>query len=103
MSFAEFAAAIARGEAPPAGLSGAVRALWLEAGDDWHAAHTATQEDPTAAGAWVHAYLHRKEGDGDNAGYWYARARRAAPAEGVTLAQEWEQIARALLGDPAKS
>jgi hypothetical protein len=47
----------------------------------------------------VHAYLHRKEGDAANAGYWYARAKRTRPTNDVTLATEWEQIARELLGD----
>jgi len=102
MSFAEFAASVARDPAPPAGLAAALRALWLDARGDWDGAHAAAQEDETSAGAWVHAYLHRKEGDLGNAGYWYARARRSRPVESVTLAQEWEQIARALLGDERK-
>jgi hypothetical protein len=46
----------------------------------------------------VHAYLHRKEGDLGNAGYWYARAGKAMPGAEVTLAAEWEQIARDLAG-----
>lgn len=103
MSFTEFAASIARDLTPPDGLSPALRALWLDARDDWHSAHTAAQEDPTAAGAWVHAYLHRKEGDPSNAGYWYARAGRSRPADDVTLPNEWEQIARELLGDVQKA
>jgi hypothetical protein len=48
--------------------------------------------------AWVHAYLHRKEGDIGNAGYWYSRAGRALPAQSVTLEAEWDEIARALAG-----
>jgi hypothetical protein len=49
----------------------------------------------------VHAYLHRKEGDLGNAGYWYARAGRTMPARSVTLEREWADIARALLAPAA--
>ncbi|HVU22754.1 MAG TPA: hypothetical protein VHE13_01435 [Opitutus sp.] len=103
MSFAEFAASAARDSAPPAGLGAALQALWQDARGDWDAAHATAQGDADGEGAWVHAYLHRKEGDIANAGYWYHRARRAPPADGVTLAEEWEQIARTLLGDLPKS
>lgn len=98
MTFAEFNQSVA-GEAvvPPVGLSGAVVALWHDARGDWDAAHDAAQADKSKAGSWVHAYLHRKEGDSANAGYWYALAGRRLPADGVTLAAEWAQIARALL------
>lgn len=97
MSFAEFQQAVAAGELP-AGASGAVRALWHDARGDWDAAHTAAQEDAGRDGSWVHAYLHRKEGDEGNAGYWYARAGRQKPAAGVTLDAEREAIVRELLG-----
>ena len=99
MSFTEFQQSIARDSAPPADASGAVRALWHDARGDWDRAHTCAQEDSGRDGAWVHAYLHRKEGDVGNAGYWYGRARRPAPTEGVTLEAEWVQIAQALLGE----
>ena len=52
----------------------------LEAGD-WEGAHALAQDDTSAAGAWLHAHLHRVEGDAANAGYWYRRAGRA-PFEG---------------------
>jgi hypothetical protein len=103
MSFAEFAASVARDSAPPSGITVPLRALWHDARGDWAVAHTAAQEDPTENGAWVHAYLHRKEGDMDNASYWYARAGRTRPADDVTLPTEWEQIARTLLGDMPKA
>jgi hypothetical protein len=90
-SFEAFAAAAA----PPAGLGPALLALWHDAHGDWDKAHALAQEDGGRDGAWVHAYLHRKEGDEGNAGYWYARAGKA-PASG-DLAVEWEAIARALL------
>lgn len=99
MSFAELQASIAKESAPPAGLSGALAGLWHDAKGDWHAAHTCAQEDHSRDGSWVHAYLHRKEGDPGNAGYWYAKAGRRMPAESVSLAAEWEQIARALTGE----
>ncbi|MEO6001625.1 MAG: hypothetical protein ABIZ04_16855 [Opitutus sp.] len=100
MSFAEFAASIARDSAPPDHLTPALRALWHDARGDWAVAHELAQEDDGKSGAWVHAYLHRKEGDASNAGYWYAKARRSRPSDDTTLRAEWEQIARELLGDP---
>jgi hypothetical protein len=81
---------------PPAQLSSEVRALWHDARGEWDAAHRAVQDLDTADAAWVHAYLHRKEGDVGNARYWYGRARR--PACTGALDAEWQQIARALLG-----
>ena len=95
MSFADFLAS--RGDpAPPAGLAPPVRALWHEARGDWEEAHTLAQAAGGPEGAWVHAYLHRKEGDKSNAAYWYARAGQ--PVATGALGAEWEQIARALLG-----
>ena len=81
-------------EAPPAGLSPALQALWREAKGEWDAAHRLAQSDKGAAGAWVHAYLHRVEGDEGNAGYWYRRAGKT-PANGP-LKEEWQAIAAAL-------
>jgi hypothetical protein len=83
------------GSAPPAGMSGALAALLHDGAGDWEAAHDAAQGDETPDGAWVHAYLHRKEGDAGNAGYWYRRAGR--PVEKGDLAGEWEQMAATLL------
>ena len=84
-----------RGERPPDGLGRALQALWQAARGDWHAAHALAQAEDGAAGAWVHAYLHRVEGDLANAGYWYRRAGR--PACEAPLAKEWSAIAQALL------
>jgi len=81
--------------APPAGLSHALRALWLDAKGDWDGAHDAAQADEGGVGDWVHAYLHRKEGDPGNAAYWYRRARH--PVGRASLEEEWEAIAKALL------
>jgi hypothetical protein len=81
--------------APPAGLSPALAALWWAAKDDWQRAHRLVMNESDADCAWVHAYLHRQEGDLDNARYWYRQARRE-PAQG-DLAAEWAAIAAALL------
>jgi len=99
MSFEEFTRSLGDAPAPPPGLDRALQALWLEARGDWEAAHVAAQEGGSRAGAWVHAYLHRKEGDVGNARYWYGRAGRP-PATG-SLEAEWAAIARALLGEGA--
>ena len=103
MSFVDFAASVACAPQPPAGLSAPLRALWHDAKGEWTCAHGLAQEDDGRDGSWVHAYLHRKEGDADNAGYWYAKARRSRPADDLTLRGEWEQIARELLGDQPKN
>jgi hypothetical protein len=83
------------GVEPPAGLSHALQALWHERRGDWDAAHGHAQAQDDPAGAWVHAYLHRKEGDISNAGYWYRRAGR--PDASGSLDEEWEAIATELL------
>ena len=97
-----FETAIAGG-APPSDLSPPLRALWLDARGDWNAAHKCVDEldrpGVDADAMWVHAYLHRKEGDAENAGQWYRRAGR--PAETGALADEWRAIARALLAKAA--
>lgn len=99
-------------DAPPAGLDNALQALWYEArvggpgstptkdaagamSDDWNTAHGLTQRQRDAHGRWVHAYLHRVEGDDANSGRWYERAGQPFPA--LSLADEWAQIAAALL------
>jgi hypothetical protein len=97
MSFAEFQQSVADGGAPLEGASLALQTLWHDARGNWDHAHACAQEAGGREGAWVHAYLHRKEGDLGNAGYWYARARRAVPAADVTLKAEWTAIARELL------
>jgi hypothetical protein len=83
-------------DTPPAGLSLAAQALWWEAKGDWHQAHQCAQGQADVEGAWAHAYLHRVEGDLRNAEGWYARAGR--PPSTAPLQEEWETIARALLG-----
>jgi len=68
---------------PPAGIGLALQALWYDAKDDWDAAHGCAQDQDDRNGAWVHAYLHRKEGDPANAAYWYHRADK--PVAHVSL------------------
>jgi hypothetical protein len=97
MSFDEFRQSIERDAAPPAGVSLPVQALWHDARGDWDRAHQCAQDEHGRDGSWVHAYLHRKEGDLGNAGYWYSRAGRKMPAQTVTLEAEWEAIARELV------
>lgn len=92
MSFEDFA----RATTPPAGASAALLALWHDGRGEWERAHAFAQDDSSAAGSWVHAYLHRKEGDAMNAGYWYRRAGK--PEASGDLRTEWEKIVRALLG-----
>jgi hypothetical protein len=75
---------------------GPLRALRLLADGDWDGAHNIVQDDPSAEAAWVHAHLHRIEGDLSNAGYWYTRAGQPV-AEG-DLAAERVAIEAALAG-----
>lgn len=84
-----------RGSAPPPGLPPLVAALWYERRGDWERAHEITQDLPGTDAAWVHAYLHRREGDLANAGYWYRQAAR--PVARHPLDEEWRTIAEALL------
>jgi hypothetical protein len=80
---------------PPAGLPGTLVALWHDGRGDWTAAHETAQAIDDSAGAWIHAYLHRKEGDAGNAAYWYRRAGK--PVASSSLDAEWEAIAAVLL------
>ncbi|HXA14257.1 MAG TPA: hypothetical protein VNW23_03950 [Opitutaceae bacterium] len=95
MSFTEFQQSLRAQEGPPAGLPPALQALWHDAKGDWERAHSTVQQETSRDGAWVHAYLHRKEGDEGNAGYWYARAGRPFPE--TSLEAEWTEIAGDLL------
>ena len=82
-------------DAPPAGVDLALQAMWYEAKGDWETAHDRAQDKDDAVGAWVHAYLHRQEGDEWNAKYWYRRANRTMPNQ--TLEEEWADIVETLL------
>ncbi len=80
---------------PPQNVSVNINALWHDAKGDWDKAHTMIQDINDRDASWIHAYLHRKEGDTGNATYWYSRAGKQI--SGLTLEKEWEQIATALL------
>jgi len=80
---------------PPANISVYLLAMWYDAHGDWDKAHNVVDSLDDATACWVHAYLHRKEGDMGNASYWYRRADKKMPA--VALQQEWEMIVKALL------
>jgi hypothetical protein len=79
----------------PEDIPGLLQALLLDASGDWDSAHRIAQNDASSDGSWVHAYLHRKEGDLGNASYWYRSAGRTMPE--MSLEEEWEYIAMALL------
>lgn len=82
--------------ADPAELNLPLQALWYDARGDWDRAHEVCQQAKSRDGDWVHAYLHRKEGDVGNAGYWYVRAGRPMPEADVTLETEWAVLVRTL-------
>jgi len=94
VKIAEFKASVS-GAAPAPGLDAPLAALWWAAKGGWDQAHKIVQDEEARDAAWVHAYLHRIEGDSANAGYWYRRAGK--PVATVPLETEWEQVTTALL------
>jgi len=95
MTLDEFRATLLQPAAPkelPTGL----RAMWEDGKGNWSGAHAIAQEIEDRTGSWIHAYLHRKEGDLANAGYWYRRAGK--PAADDALEEEWGRIVSSLLG-----
>lgn len=72
-----------------------LQALWHDKKGDWNKSHEIAQDIHTSDGSWVHAYLHRKEGDIGNADYWYRQAGKMRPL--VSLEEEWESIVKAFL------
>ena len=82
--------------APAGGLEPPLAGLWWAAKGQWDQAHQIVQDESSADAAWVHAYLHRVEGDLGNAGYWYRQAGQ--PVAKDSLEAEWERIVSALLG-----
>jgi hypothetical protein len=97
MDISDFKATLAEPQ-PPEGLALALQAMWWDAKGNWDQAHECAQAKEDMPGNWVHAYLHRKEGDLGNAGYWYRRAGQ--PVATTSLAEEWVQIVSALLAEP---
>jgi hypothetical protein len=96
VKMAEFRASLS-GAAPAPNLDAPLAALWWAGKGAWDQAHKIVQDEAGADAAWVHAYLHRVEGDLGNAGYWYRRAGK--PVASGPLESEWEQMASVLLGD----
>ena len=97
MTYEEFSQSLTSDKSPNAELPVALQALWWDAAGDWEKAHDLCQSEQGRPAAWVHGYLHRKEGDLSNAGYWYGRAGKARH-EG-TLEEEWTRVATSLLRD----
>jgi hypothetical protein len=96
MTLEEFRKSL-NGERPSEELTLPLKALWWDAKGDWTKAHESAQQDEGPAGSWVHAYLHRKEGDGSNAGYWYGRAGK--PQVRIPFDEEWAEIVNALVNE----
>ncbi len=94
MNFSTFKQSLAANE-PSQNVSVYLKALWYDAKGEWEKAHVLIQDVEDKNAAWIHAYLHRKEGDTTNADYWYRRADKIMPA--VSLDIEWEEIVTALL------
>jgi len=94
MKFGEFERSLSSQQAP-ANISPYLLSLWYDAKGDWEKAHSIIQDINDKTAAWIHAYLHRKEGDIWNADYWYNKAGRKRPS--LSLKDEWENIVKELL------
>ena len=94
MTFTEFKRTL-KSASPPRGLAPALKGLWWAGKDEWDKAHKIVMDDDSREAAWVHAYLHRREGDVGNAGYRYRQAKK--PTGTGTLEKEWQAIVTALL------
>src|SRR5262249_10014784 len=97
MNIQEFRNSLSLGE-PPEGLNPPLAGLWWDAKGNWTKAHEFAQQDEGPAGAWVHAYLHRKEGDSSNAAYWYRKSRKRSGHKfaGATVARNNQLTSRQL-------
>ena len=91
MTFDEFISSLSSAQ-PPQNIPDMLLALWYDGKNDWDGSHNIAQEIEDKNGLWVHAYLHRKEGDLSNARYWYSRAGKSEPD--MSLKQEWESLVR---------
>ena len=96
MTTADLARSAQADDSPPAGITSAQKALWLVKAGRWHDSHELCNDIPGTAGSWIHAYLHREEGDLGNAAYWYHRADKDVPDQSLSLEDEWAQITSAL-------
>ena len=80
---------------PPKAVAPALQALWWAKKGDWDSGHRVIMDEHGRDAAWVHAYLHRVEGDDGNARYWYTQARRGVARASLNV--EWDEIVAALL------
>lgn len=83
------------GNNPPQNISVYLKVLWYDGRGDWDKAHQIIQDVNDSNASWIHAYLHRKEGDIGNADYWYRRAGKKRPT--ISLEKEWEEIVESLI------
>ncbi len=95
MTYKEYSASLAN-DNPPRELNELLTSLWYERKGDWGRSHEIAQSIGGKDTAWIHAYLHRKEGDIGNAGYWYSMAGRTLPIN-KTFEEEWKEIVMELL------
>jgi hypothetical protein len=95
----ELEASIESDDLPPAGLSPEKKALWLTKKNRWEDAHDIAQDINTETGSWIHAMLHRVEGDLGNAAYWYSRAGKPAISDTEGIEKEWREITTFVLGE----
>lgn len=93
-NYAEFQDSLSE-QNPPTNWPRGLKALWYDAEGNWEGSHDIAQEMNDNLGSWIHAYLHRKEGDEFNAGYWYRRAGRAFP--NITLEKEHRELVEYVL------
>jgi len=91
MNYDEFIGSLSSDQ-PPQKIPSVLKALWYDGKNDWEGSHNIAQDIDDKNGSWVHAYLHRKEGDISNAHYWYSRAGKSEPR--MTLKEEWESLVR---------
>jgi len=93
MTIEQFKSSLGKGIPP--GLSVYLESLWHDGNGDWEKSHTVIQDVEDKNAAWIHSYLHRKEGDIWNADYWYRRAGKTRPSD--SLQHEWDQLVKAFL------
>ncbi|MDB5229454.1 MAG: hypothetical protein JWN76_259 [Chitinophagaceae bacterium] len=85
------------GGKPPENISAYLQSLWYDGKGDWKKSHEVIQDIAGNNAAWIHAYLHRKEGDIWNADFWYNKAGKKRPD--MTLEKEWEELVNAMLNE----
>jgi hypothetical protein len=100
MDYKEFVGSLSSSQPPP-GLPETLQALWYDGKGNWERSHEIAQDIHDKNGSWIHAYLHRKEGDLSNARYWYAMAGKKETNK--TLQEEWEELSKAFLGQAPES